>query len=56
MLVVTNKKKQLNITPNTNIVTLGKKGKETARLNSVIIYVDKNNTFYLPTKLADYLK
>jgi len=55
-LVVVNKKKQMNITPNTNIVTLGKKGKETIRLNSVIIYVDKNNTFYLPVKLADYLK
>ncbi len=26
------------------------------RLNSVLVYVDKNNTFYLPTKLAEYLQ
>lgn len=51
-----NKKKQLTITPNTNIVKAGKKGKEEIRLLSVIVYVDKNNTFYLPQQLADYLK
>lgn len=51
-----NKKKQLTITPFTNIVKAGKKGQEEIRLNSVIVYVDKNNTFYLPTSLADYLK
>ena len=55
-LVVKNKKKQLNITPFSNIVTIGKKGQEDIRLNSVIVYVDKNNTFYLPTKLAEYLQ
>lgn len=55
-LVVKNKKKQLNIAPFSNIVTIGKKGKEEIRLNSVIVYVDKNNTFYLPAKLADYLQ
>ena len=55
-LVVTNKKKQLNITPNSNIVTLGKKGKEKIELNTVVVYVDRNKTFYLPKKLADYLK
>lgn len=51
-----NKKKQLTITPFSNIVKAGKKGQEEIRLNSVIVYVDKNNTFYLPTSLADYLK
>ncbi len=29
---------------------------EEIRLNSVIVYVDKNNTFYLLTKLAEYLQ
>ena len=55
-LVVKNKRKQINITPFSNIVTIGKKGREEIRLNSVIVYVDKNNTFYLPTKLAEYLQ
>ena len=52
-LVVKNKKKQINITPFSNIVTIGK---EEIRLNSVIVYVDKNNTFYLPTKLVEFLQ
>lgn len=55
-LVVKNKKKQLTITPNTNLVKAGKKGQEEIRLKSVVVYVDKNNTFYLPTSLADYFK
>ncbi|MDH6305096.1 alkaline phosphatase [Parabacteroides sp. PF5-5] len=55
-LVVKNKKKQLNIKPFTNIVTEGKKGDKEIRLNSVIVYVDKNNIFYLPESLAEYLK
>ncbi|MTT26167.1 alkaline phosphatase, partial [Parabacteroides merdae] len=55
-LGVKNKRKQINITPFSNIVTIGKKGREEIRLNSVIVYVDKNNTFYLPTKLAEYLQ
>lgn len=55
-LVVKNKKKQLNITPNTNIVTLGKNKKEQVRLESVVIYVDANDTFYLPQSLNNYLK
>jgi alkaline phosphatase len=54
-LVVKGKKTQLNIHPFTNIVTAGKKGEETIRLHSVIVYVDKNNTFYLPKELAKYL-
>lgn len=55
-LIVKNKKKQLTITPFTNIVKMGKKGKEEIRLHSVIVYVDKNNTFYLPQELAGYLE
>jgi len=55
-LVVKNKKKQLTITPFTNIVKAGKKGQEEIRLQSVIIYVDANQTFYLPKSLKDYLK
>ena len=55
-LVVKNKKKQINITPFSNIVTIGKKGQDEVRLNSVVVYVDKNNTFYLPTKLVEYLQ
>lgn len=47
-LTVKNKKNTLTITPNTNMVTLNKK---TVKLNSVIVYVDKNNTFYLPREL-----
>ncbi len=54
-LVVKNKKKQLNITPFSNVVTLGKKGNEEVRLNSVVVYVDANNTFYLPEALKEYL-
>jgi len=57
-LVVKNKKnrnKQLTITPFTNIVKAGRKGQEEIRLNSVIVYVDANDTFYLPTSLAEYL-
>lgn len=56
VLVVKNKKKQLTISPFTNIVKAGKKANEEIKLNSVIVYVDKNNTFYLPQSLIDYLK
>jgi alkaline phosphatase len=55
-LVVKNRKKQLTITPNTNIVKAGNKGQEEIRLQSVVIYVDQNRTFYLPASLTDYLK
>lgn len=51
-----NKKKQLTIHAFTNIVKAGKKGDETIRLNSVIVYVDKNNTFYLPESLTEFLQ
>lgn len=56
VLIVKNKKKQLTITPFSNIVKAGKKANEEIRLNSVVVYVDKNNTFYLPQALTDYLK
>lgn len=55
-LIVKSKKKQLNITPFSNIVKIGKKGNDEVRLNSVVVYVDTNNTFYLPTKLTEYLQ
>ena len=51
-----NKKKQLTIAPFSNIVKAGKKGQEEIRLQSVVVYVDKNNTFYVPKQLADFLK
>ncbi|MDR1356267.1 MAG: alkaline phosphatase [Tannerellaceae bacterium] len=55
-LVVKGKKKQLHVKPFTNIATVGKTGKEEdIRLKSVVIYVDKNNTFYLPSELEKYL-
>lgn len=44
-------KDKLIITPNTNILT---KGKQEIQLNSVILYVDKTNTFYLPDDLSKY--
>ena len=55
-LVVKNKKKQLSIAPFTNVVKVGKKAQEEVRLHSVVVYVDKNNTFYVPKQLADLLK
>ena len=58
-LVVKNKKsknKQLIISPYTNVVKMGKKGEEEIKLNSVIVYVDKNNTFYLPEELEEYIE
>ncbi len=51
-LEVKNKKKKLEIYPNTNLVLLN--GKE-VKLNSVVVYVDKNNTFYLPVSLRNLL-
>ena len=54
-LVVKSKKKQLTIKPFTNLIQTGKKGTETIKLNSVVVYVDKNNTFYLPSDLAKHL-
>ncbi|MDR0543666.1 MAG: alkaline phosphatase [Dysgonamonadaceae bacterium] len=52
VLEVKNKKNCLEIRPNTNIVRLD--GEE-IKLNSVIVYVDKNKTFYLPQSLKKLL-
>ncbi len=51
-LVVQNNKNKLEVRPNTNIVILN--GKE-IKLNSVVIYVDRNQTFYLPQSLKNLL-
>jgi alkaline phosphatase len=52
VLKVKNKKTTLEIKPNTNIAKYN--GKE-LKLNSVVVYVDKNNTFYLPKSLKELL-
>jgi len=52
ILKVINKNKVLEIQPNTNIVKLN--GKE-IKLNSVVVFIDKNNTFYIPKSLKDLL-
>lgn len=52
-LKVKNKKKTLEIRPFTNIV---KTKDGLVKLNSVVVYVDKNNTFYLPESLEELLK
>ena len=52
VLEVRNKNNVLEIRPNTNIVKLN--GKE-IKLNSVVIFVDRNNTFYLPQSLKSLL-
>ncbi|MDL2222716.1 alkaline phosphatase [Bacteroidales bacterium OttesenSCG-928-M11] len=49
-LTVKHKKNKLEIRPNTNIIL--KNGKE-YKLDTVIIYVDKNDTFYLPQSLRN---
>jgi alkaline phosphatase len=51
-LKVINKNNVLEIRPNTNIVKLN--GKE-INLNSVVVFSDKNDTFYLPRSLKDLL-
>jgi alkaline phosphatase len=52
VLKVKNKKTTIEVQPNTNIAKLN--GKD-LKLNSVVIYVDKNNTFYLPQSLKELL-
>ena len=52
-LKVMNKNNVLEIKPNTNIVKLN--GKE-IKLNSVVVFVDKNYTFYLPRSLKELLR
>lgn len=53
VLTVKNKKKTLVITPNTNIVTLNG---QPQTLSTVVVYVDKNNTFYVPRSLVNLVK
>jgi len=48
VLEVKNQKTKLEITPNTSVVKYNNKE---IQLESVIIHVDKNNTFYLPQSL-----
>jgi len=53
VLIVTGKNgSKLEVTPNTNIVKINNSPHE---LNSVIVYVDKNDTFYLPKSLKDLI-
>ncbi|MDR0613084.1 MAG: alkaline phosphatase [Dysgonamonadaceae bacterium] len=52
VLTVKNKETTLEIHPNTNIAKCN--GKE-LKLNSVVVYVDKNNTFYLPKSMEKLL-
>lgn len=56
ILVVKNGKRQLYITPFSNIVALDKNKRKSVRLHSVVVYVDKTNTFYLPVELTKWLK
>lgn len=46
------KKNKLVITPNTNVITFNGKQEE---LQSVVVYVDKNKTYYLPQSLREKL-
>jgi alkaline phosphatase len=52
VLEVRNEKHKLEIRPYTNIVKYNEKE---IQLSTVIVYVDKNNTFYLPQYLKDLL-
>ena len=53
VLEIKNNNKVMEIQPNTSIVKLN--GKD-IRLNSVVIHVDKNNTFYLPKSLRGLMQ
>jgi len=52
VLKIMNANNVLEILPNTNIVKYNDKE---IKLNSVVVYVDKNNTFYLPQSLKNLL-
>jgi alkaline phosphatase len=52
VLTVTGNNKKLEIQPNINIVKVNDKE---VKLNSVVIYVDKKSTFYLPKSLKELL-
>ena len=53
LLTVKVKKNKLRILPNTNVVELNGKPQE---ISTVIIYVDKNKTFYLPKSLRKMIE
>jgi len=53
VLIVKNKKNTLEVPAYSSVVTLN--GKQ-VDLGSVVVYIDKNNTFYLPTKLASMIQ
>jgi len=53
VLTVTNGNNVLKVKANSNVVNLN--GKQ-IQLQTVVVYVDKNNTFYLPESLADLMK
>ena len=50
VLIVKGKKATLTVSPNTNQVKVGRKVLD---LNSVVVYVDRNNTFYVPRQLRE---
>jgi alkaline phosphatase len=52
VLNVTYKKNRMEIRPNTNIIQLNGKP---VQLKTVVVYVDKNNTFYLPASLRELI-
>jgi alkaline phosphatase len=53
VLTVQNEGNTLKITDDSNVVNLN--GKD-IQINSVVVYVDKNQTYYLPESLSDLLK
>ena len=53
VLTVTNGSNKLVIRQNSNIVTLNNKK---VPLSTVVVFVDKKKTFYLPVELADWMK
>ena len=55
-LVVKKNNNRLIIEPYTNTVLSTKNGESAIKLSSVIVYVDANETFYLPRSLAGYME
>ena len=53
VLVVKNKRKTLRIPAFSSVATLNGKSFD---LGSVTVYIDKNDTFYLPSNLVEKIK
>lgn len=53
VLTVTKGNRRLKVTDDSNIVNIDGKDVE---ISTVVVYVDKNKTFYLPENLADFFK